>query len=166
MVARRGTGRRDRMPFRKDIRAVEGFMTEIPALAMITIAITAFMISAISASGIYIADRDRAEALDKGKDISAAIRSYGPLLVSDRTGHLSASALDDLVAGNISLDLRNTGDMSVTVRESGSERTWTFRNTERTDAPRATVSDTVLIGHDLPDRPPSFLIGYLEVRTW
>lgn len=165
--------RKGRVPFRRDDRGVEGFMTEIPALAMIVFAITAFMISAVSASSMYLEDRERSDALDKAKDISIAIRADPTLIIDGRNGHFSAEALDDLVEGNLSLDLRNTGDMTVVVTEldqgqynGTGVKHWRYSNTDRHDVPRATVSNTVLVGHWSEDGPPIYYIAYMEVRTW
>jgi len=171
IIRNRGKKWPRRVPFRKDLDAVEGFIGEIPALAIITFAVTAFMISAVSATGIYIEDRAKTDALEEAKDISSAIGAYSPLLIEDRADHLSASALDHLVEGRLSLELRNTGDMRVTVydRQGGpGNRTsaWTFGNTDRTDPPTATVSRTVLIGYDALSGPHVLHLGSMEVRTW
>ena len=75
----------------------------------------------------------------------------------------------------MTLDLRNTGDMSVTVLEYGdagaggetwTTGTWKFGNTDRKDAAEATVTKSVLIGHYVDGRSPIYHLGTLEVRVW
>lgn len=160
---------------RNDNRAVEGFLTEIPALAVMTIAVTTFMITAVSAYGLYLDDRARADALEEARDISTAIRTWAPILVDGRANHLSVSALDRLASGEMTLDLRNTGDMTVTVLEygdagadgePGATGTWTFGNTDRKDAAEAAVTKSVLIGHFVDGRSPVYRLGSVEVRVW
>ena len=129
------------------------------------------MISAVSATGVYLDDRAKTDALDEARDISTAIGSYPSLLVEDKVDHLSASSLDKVVDGALSVNLRNTGDMRVTVQDLqagnvNQTSAWTFGNTDRTDPPSATVSRTVLIGYDAPSGPPVLHIGSMEVRTW
>ena len=158
----------ERPSFRKDLGAVEGFMTEVPALAIITFAVTAFMISAVAASTIYLEDKARAEALDDARDISDAVASYPPILADGRANRFSADGLDALVAGDLALELKNTGDMRVTISGSqgGNGSTWTFGTSDRVDDPRATVTTTVLIGHQTSTGVWVFNVGSMEVRTW
>ena len=161
---------RSRPRFRGDLRAVEGFMEEIPAMAVITFAVTAFMISAVSATGLYLNDTARADALDRAKDISSAVASYGPILVEGRSGHLSSEALDRVVEGKLGVDINNGGDMRVTVNErgpgSGGHPSWSFGSTNRTDVPRATVTMSVLVGHGQGAGSTVFRLAVLEVGTW
>jgi len=156
--------------FYRDERAVEGFMEEIPAVAVITFAVTLFMISTVSATAMYLADLDRTEAMDRAKDVSAAVVSYGPLLVEERSGHLSAKALDDMATGKLQLKLANIGETRMTVREKTSTVSWEFGTTNRSDAADATVTRSVLVGHVSQDAGGGSSIVYriavLEVRTW
>jgi hypothetical protein len=182
MIITMEDGRKKRPPPRgprhrllRDTDGVEGFIGEIPALAIITFAVTAFMISAISATGSYLDEKERSEDLDLAKDISQAIGASPDVLVDGRMDHLSAKALDQLATGGMTLDLRNTGDMRVTVIDlqasgggglNGTGPEWTFGNTDRTDAPTVTYSRTVLIGHEVAGDQVMFHIGRMEVRTW
>jgi hypothetical protein len=154
--------------FRKDLRAIEGFMTEVPALAIITFAVTAFMISAVAASTIYLEDRARAEALGDARGISDAVASYPPILADGRANRFSVDGLDALVAGDLVLELKNTGDMRVTIAESqgGNGSKWAFGTSDRVDDPRATVTTTVLIGHKTSTGDWVFNVGSMEVRAW
>jgi hypothetical protein len=152
-------------------------MEEIPAVAVITFAVTAFMISAVSATGMYFTDVARADALDRAKDLASAVSSYGPLIVEGRSGHLSAQALDSVRSGQLRPEFKNSGDMRITITEksfSGDNTTldppsWTFGTTNRTDATKATYAKTVLVGH--PSSGPGqvkmlYRLATLEVRTW
>ena len=177
-MADQRTDIRRKRTFRKDIWAEEGFMEEIPAVAVITFAVTAFMISAVSATGLYLNDQARAEALDRAKDITSAVSSYGLILVNNRAGHLSSNALTRVVSGDIKFALKNSGDMRVTISEkrpsdgtegNGTAPTfWTFGTTNRSDAPDATITRSVLVGHPSLDVPGImvYYIAILEVRTW
>ncbi len=163
--------------FKNDILAVEGFMEEIPAVAVITFAVTAFMISAVSATGLYFTDVARADALDRAKDLASAVSSYGPLLVEGRSGHLSAEALDHVTSGQLKPVIKNSGDMRITIAEksvsadNGTKKplSCTFGTTNRTDTPKATYAKIVLVGH-----PSSgggqvkmiYRLSTMEVRTW
>jgi hypothetical protein len=163
--------------FRNDITAEEGFMEEIPAVAVITFAVTAFMISAVSATGMYFTDVAQADALDRAKDLASAVSSYGPLIVDGRSGHLSAQALDSVRTGQLRPEFKNSGDMRITISErsfQGDNTTneppsWTFGTTNRTDDTTAIYTKTVLVGH--PSVAPGqvkmiYRLATLEVRTW
>ena len=153
-------------------------MEEIPAMAVITFAVTAFIISAVSATGLYLNDVARADSLDRAKDMFAAVSSYGPLLVEGRSGHLSAEALERVSDGTLMVDIKNVGDMRVTVTERGPSAGggngtlgWTFGTTNRTDPSKATVTGPVLVGRLSNEPGPDhgtvvFHIAVLEVRTW
>lgn len=165
--------RRTRSSFRRDTRAVEGFMTEIPALAVVTFAITAFMVSAIQASTLYIEDVERTDSLDRAEALSDAIVSHPKLVVDGRSHHLSATALDLLASDDLTLDLSNTGDMTVVVIEMDighangeAARSWRYTNTERHDLPKAAVGSTVLVGDWDGTGPPVYRLAHMEVRTW
>lgn len=163
--------------FKNDIFAVEGFMEEIPAVAVITFAVTAFMISAVSATGLYFSDVARADALDRAKDLSSAVSSYGPLLAEGRSGHLSAQALDQVSNGTLRPVIKNSENTRVTITEkplSGDDRnkgplSWTFGTTNRTDSPKATFVRMVLVGHPssgIGEVKMVYRLADLEVRTW
>jgi hypothetical protein len=163
--------------FNNDITAEEGFMEEIPAVAVITFAVTVFMITAVSATGLYFTDVARSDALDRAKDLASAVSSYGPLLVEGRSGHLSAQALDSVRLGHLKPDIKNSGEMRITITErtlGGDNQTngppsWTFGSTNRTDAPRATFTKTVLVGHPSGGAGQVkmlYRLSTLEVRTW
>jgi hypothetical protein len=170
--------RRSRPSFRRDTLAVEGFMEEIPAVAVITFAVTAFMISAVSATGLYMNDVARSDALDRAKDICTAVASYGPLLVDGRPDHLSNDALGRAADGKLRVDLKNTGAMRVNVNERLSHSgngtavpsSWTFGNTDRTDMPVAAVTRPVLVGYEalngMGERTTTFQFAVLVVWTW
>jgi len=163
---------RRRPSFRKDIRAAEGFMEEIPAMAVITFAVTAFMISAVSATSLYLNDSARADALDRAKDICSAVASYGPILVEGRSGHMSSEALGRVVDGKLHVDIKNEGDTRVTITQRGTgsgpdgPSSWAFGTTNRTDVPRATVTMSVLVGHYQGTGTTVFRLAVLEVGTW
>jgi hypothetical protein len=163
--------------FKNDILAVEGFMEEIPAVAVITFAVTAFMISAVLATGLYFTDVARADALDRAKDLASAVSSYGPLLVEGRSGHLSAQSLDQMRNGQLQLGIKNSGDMRITIAEkylsedNGTKQplSWTFGTTNRTDTPKATYAKIVLVGHPSSGSGQVKMIYRLStmvVRTW
>jgi len=153
-------------------------MEEIPAVAVITFAVTVFMISAVSATGLYLNDQARAEAMERAKDITTAVSSYGPILVNNHAGHLSSIALSRVVSGELKLILKNSGDMRVIISERGpsdgtesnekASGSWTFGTSNRTDAPDATITRSVLVGHPSSDviGTTVYYIATLEVRTW
>ena len=163
---------RRRPRFRRDIRAAEGFMEEIPAMAVITFAVTAFMISAVSATGLYLNDTARADALDRAKDISTAVASYGPILIEGRSCHLSSEALGRVVDGKLHVDIKNEGDTRIKIMQRGTGSgtdgplSWAFGTTNRTDVPRATVTMSVLVGHAQATGPIVFRLAVMEVGTW
>ena len=169
-------GRRTLTELKTNILAEEGFMEEIPAVAVITFAVTAFMISAVSATGIYFNDVAQADALDRAKDLASAVSSYGPLLVEGRTGHLSAEALNHTSNGQLLMVFKNSGDMRVTIAEktlSGDSTktppSWTFGTTNRTDAPKATYVKALLVGHTSSGAGQVkvlYRLATMEVRTW
>jgi hypothetical protein len=159
--------------FWRDRYAVEGFFSEIPALVVVIIALTAFMINAIGAYSLHTEAMDVEGKIDRADSIAGAFSSFDPILHNGKTKRFWAPALDDLEEEDIEEHLNMPRTYRIIITEYTGIKdgcrvpgvSWLFGEQLGREAPDVSVSTTVLVGHGY-ENDPVFHVAEMVVMLW